>query len=345
MKNKPMKTYRRAFCICSSRAAWRIALGLLVLLSVSISIHTYLAYTNVKSLERSSTFDTIENRLDSLSFSLERFSILARERIVRLSSNLALYSESNGFTSATIEKRLKQFAEDHPEYCQVYYESAKGTTFSIIGNNYAEAKESIQSFIKTEPQFSKLLNNLRASKSSDIQISGLLEYTYPNGVKTPFVHVIAPVEMDGVNQGYLALTLDLDYVLDEIRNAERSDETVFLSDHDGKFLASNTNGAEFSLSIKDIYSEKAVAQLFSPEPIGHFEEDGKIFSYQHIVLPGIRQGSADGNFWVLVSVASEDDLFRAEHHILSEYTIALLTSLLLILVIGGMIMRIRYTKD
>lgn len=319
-------------------------MSLLIVLACSISLHAYLAYEQAASLTRAATLDTAGDRLDSLSRSLERFAIDARDEVAWMSDLIAAHASASPVSKATFEKRLKAFVASHREYCHVYYEPIKGQSFRFVADDYSEASDSIASFIDEEPQFRNLLDDLRSSSSTDIQISGLLDYTFPDGTRTPFIHIMAPVEYDGIVHGYLALTLDLKYVLDEIRGAERVNEVVFLADHDGKFLASK-NGKELSSYLPELYPEAVVKGLFSDEAAGNFTEEGRVFSYRHIVLPGVRQGPEADNYWVLASASDERDLFHWETRLMILYGFALATSLTLIAVIGSMVFRIKHEND
>ncbi|HVT75221.1 MAG TPA: hypothetical protein VHD69_02310 [Candidatus Paceibacterota bacterium] len=333
-----MKTGKK---ILTSHLAKRIALCLLAVLSCSISLHAYLAYEEASRSMRAASVDAAGDRLDSLSRSLETFAIDARNDIKWMSDIIGAHEAAGGISDARFKTTITDFADKHREYCHIYYEPIKGKTFSIVTQEYSEASGSIAAFIDQEPQFKALLEYLRVSGNKDVQLSGLMEYTFPNGIKTPFVHLMAPVSVDGEVRGYIALTLDLKYVLDEIRGAERVNELVFLADHDGKLMAARS-GKEFSSHLSDMYPIEVVADLFGSDPAGSFLENGKVFTYRHIELPGVRQGVEEDNFWVLASVSAGSDIFHWQPRLILLYSLALATSLMLIGAIGIMVARIKH---
>ncbi len=314
----------------------------------------YLNLNRDKQIYTAEAKDMINQRISSLLFEINIFPQNIGDDLLFLSE---LSSLKDVFNPVTVSrgKAIKNLENDFLNYIKsstAYYQlryidetgqeivraEFDGEEYYLVSQNNLQNKAHRYYFSETI----KLNKGEVYLSPLDLNIeNGIIEDrgTKENSEYVPAIRTATPVFSNGELKGIVIFNIYADYFLDDIREAQREGENIFLIDKEGYYLAHPNREKEFAFMFdkedtfyKD-YPEVSKELLLDLNK-RMFESDDSIFSFKYIYpIVGSYEVSNGGYSWILLTVSDKAKIYSTMNNLKTNYLYFLLFSGLIILVI------------
>ena len=326
------------------------AVGMLVFAFVFGVIEGYGAAQASIDAHRAEALDSINDRIDLLSTSINLVPRGVSDDLLFLTqlSSLESLVETQTFEwQGLFENDLLAFLNENTIYYTIEYWNIDGEF--MTGASFDREKVYVDRFthLSSVEEFQEHFDRIRMLDPGDVYVSPVILTQRENtsAVGMPVLYYGTPVVQEGEIQGLLVALVYADYFLDNVRNASHShdEESIFLVDRGGQYLAHNNRENEFGfvtgsgISLFTHYPNIAERLLVRSQE-RHVEHNGKIITmrYIHPTISSfeVHQGtekvfgkdSHNRHFWVLVSVSDMSHLEHINKQVWNNYFMIILVA-------------------
>lgn len=340
LKNYISSCFRKSFLFC----VLLILCGVLLALIVG---HTVLSSRELSRTYWATSVDMIDQRLNSIIGEINTFPRAAGNDMVFLSS-LSSLKETD---LDNLEKDFLAFLSENTAYYQLAFVDQSGKDQILAefdGQNYTATRNVPQNLYSLE-----WIENMSRLGKGEVFISQI-KLTTINGKDAPIIVYAAPVytsEQD--KKGLIVGSVYANYFLDDIREANRDGEIVFLIDNQGNYLAHADRAREFGhLLGSDKHFQKdypdVAEQILSDPEKRVIMSNTQVFSMRAIyptkgsfaLFKGaekIEENSKNSYFWILISVTDKKYLQNSTQDLMNStiiFTLFSIAALLGIIAVG-----------
>lgn len=286
-----MKIQSRSFLSC-------VLVSLCLVLTALIVANSTLSARKFESVYRATFIDMIGERLASIVGEINNFPRTAGNDILFLSQ----LSVTKRYDATSLEHDFLAFLTENTAYHYLGFVDKQGRVL-----------------VSTHPNLPNPLKLQWLDKANALDPREV--YISPIELKDniPIIVYATPVyDQYLAKQGIMIALVYADYFLDDIRQAQREGETVFLTDSRGNYLAHPDHAREFGhllghgKNFQSDYPDVAEQILINPQR-RMVETDNHIFSMWAIYPTkgsfALYKGNEDQDYsWVIVSVASKKSI-------------------------------------
>ena len=287
--------------------------------------------------------DMIDQRTDSIFLSINDFPGNAANNILFL-SKLSCFkdvaddrdSEFSIHGIENIKKDFLEFIKQSNAYYQLRYIDEDGYEVIRVDFDGENKYQIIPSGNLQDKSWRYYFNQAMSLDEGEVYISpldlniedGKIENrgTEENPVYVPVIRYATPIaDSQGNKKGILIANIYADYFLEDIRRFQREEETVFLVNEKGYYLAHPDREKEFAFMLgenNNFYNDypEAPKEILSDFSKRRVETEDLIFSFRRIyptvssfeVHEGsekiIGENSENRYFWVLASVTEKEEI-------------------------------------
>lgn len=293
----------------------------LVIISGAVSVSSVMfRFNESKQMEETLAGDAINRRLEGVFAAMNDFPGSAGKDLLflhNLSSVQSLHKTDSRTISAALESDFKNFLKNNNQYKDLVFYRKNFNCVMRVSSNDEHSNDLCE-----EPP-SIIANFLKESDPlslGEVYISPLISYadisTRDEDRNIPVIVYITPANTDCS----IVSIIDANYFLEEVRRLAREDESVFLLDGDGVYLANADRSQEkFSDGIGNFYKDFPDIQnnALLDTKLRSFETATKRFSFRRIYPTesnfAIYEGTnkvfgkerKDEYFWIMAVVSDK----------------------------------------
>lgn len=310
--SNPDRTYARAAYI------------LLAILFLWLAVHEYRSFARQEEAYRAAAEEQVEQRLDSLADDLHTYTLSGLADIIELATIVTREEP------VAIQSTLERFVEGNENLYFARYIAADGS--SVMAGEFTLEQNEV------ERTLASLRDTSRAAGGSGFVFSRLYAYADPSGTQKYLIYAHVPLAGKGPDET-LELGFAIDPIFENIRRAEHGDERLVLLDSDGRYLVAPDGNTRLEENFFAGYPEQVADRIFSSSTDGTFTDDGSVYSFRHVMTPGVRLGIDERQYWVLVSIANEGTIFTEARHFMYQWVAAFAFLALMLAAIAMLIAR------
>lgn len=324
------------------------AIGMLALAFVFGVVEGYGAAQASIDAHRAEALDSIDDRIDLLSTSINLVPRGVSDDLLFLTqlSSLERVVETQTLERQSLfENDLFAFLNENTIYYTIEYWNEDGEF--IMGASFDREKAYRDTFthLSSVEGLQEHFDRIRVLDPGDVYVSPVILTRRENtsDVGMPVLYYGTPVIQKGEMKGVLVALVYADYFLDNVRNASYGEESIFLVDREGQYLAHHNRENEFGfitgsgISLFTHYPGIA-ERLLVRDRDRHIEYEEKIITMRHIhptissfeVHRGAEkvfgENSYDRHFWVLVSVSDMSHLEHISRQVWENYFMIILVA-------------------
>ena len=327
---------------------------LFLILFAFLIIDGYLNLDRDEKIYTAEAKDMIDQRISSLLAEINIFpqnigdDLLFLSELSSLEEVLDSTGEAKEQAIKNLENDLLNYIKGSVAYYQLRYIDEAGQEIiraEFDGNNYyLVPKDKLQNKAHRYYFSETIKLNKGETYLSQLDLNienGIIENrgTEENPEYVPTIRTATPVFSKEELKGIVIFNIYADYFLDDIREAQREGENIFLIDKEGYYLAHPNREKEFAFMFdkEDTFYKdypEVSKNIFLDLSKRLFESDEFIFSFKHI-YPIVRNYEiSNGDYsWVLITVSEKVELNNTVSKLKTNYLYFLLFSGLFILII------------
>jgi hypothetical protein len=319
--------------LMSRRLAIRVIAALIVVLLGSVVLQQHFTFSRQEEIHRATTMDFMNNRLAALASDIQASSLSGRSATNALLSYFAAYSSVSAADARLYQAKLEEYLIARPNARFVRYVPEDGGGPALAAGD----ERGVPTAGEEGSPFTELVEASSTLRSGEMLLSGLTDLASPEGEESVMLYGISPVRHGQKTFGYLEFGYSMTPLLNDVKHARREGEWLFLLDNYGRYLTGPDGDVPLEASFFDDYPPAVTDAVYGPNPSGDFVQGGKVFMYRHIMVPGIRYGLGERQYWVLVNVSDEGQLFSDSANTRREYVLTLVTLMLLVLTCAALV--------
>lgn len=310
------------------------AIAALLGASVFSVVHGYFLTKNTIAIETANALDSIDERMESLSLAINLIprgtgnDVLFLSNLTSLTHLIASESKTQE-EYAALENDFRAFLEENTIYDTIEYRDVTGAFVagaSFEGVDASVTRTPLGEDVSNVPR--EHLDRIPLLHSGEVYISPitLMHHKDSNSYK-PMLYYGTPIIEGSEMKGMVLARVYADYFLDDIRHASKDEETIFLVDTSGQYLAHSDRSKEYGMvtgsgaSLFRDYPEVS-EHVFSHEQERHLKRQDDIVTVRYIhptissfeVYRGSEkifgQTPEAHYFWVLISVSDTSHITR-----------------------------------
>lgn len=312
MTTKPHKE------VLSRTALKRIAFALLAVLFLSILIHEFNSFERQVREYEASVTSLAEERLASIAEDMHGYILEGLRDIQTLSAVVGEYD-----TPGMRQGSLDRFVNERGTLYFARYVTADGTSLES-GVPLPPAGDADDPFVPLRALSEQQGKNQIVT--SELQSYALA--ASQEGMSLVYLYMPASAG------AYLAIAFAVDPLFEQVRQGERAGEWLMLLDAQGRYLVGTDGEMHLQESFFEDYPQDVTERIFGSEEAGIFVHDGQVFTYRHVMTPGVTVGITDRQYWVLLEISEERDLYSETRDLELQRIASLATFALLILMLG-----------